>query len=408
MTKAVKPVCGACASASKNLKVLVIGGDHENTLASVRALGLDGIAFDLMIHGGLLGRRAVVAASKYAPEPLYCEGTYDAVRGAIEAWMGESDPSGCALLPSSDLAALVVDERFRPLGAKVSGFAGDRWHICDLMDKLTQAQWAEARGIPVAKGAEIDSTALGTKSPVEFPVIVKPAVSAEGRKSDIRICHDGGEYAEAVGLFADAGYKRALVQELVDYEYEITCVGAIRLDGTSVWRAYAKEIVYPEGRGSIACGHLETDPSVLKVIDGVLQTMAREGYRGLCDIEFFRTSDRVILNEINFRQSGIAAFTFCEGLFLPSLWARELLGHPKAVAPDYPSEPYRVVYESGYFRYTRETGEGVREWLRALGERGGKNLLFEKDNGPFRTFVRNTLANKARRLAGKLRRTERP
>lgn len=408
MTREVKPAREAGTPAFKDLRVLVIGGDHENTLASVRALGLDGIAFDLVIHGGLLGREAMIVASKYAPEPLYCEGTYDAVRGAIEAWIGESDPSNCVFLPSSDLAALVVDECFRPLGAKASGFLGERWRICDLMDKLAQSQWAAARGIPVAEGIEVDFGVSGDKSPIELPVILKPAVSAEGRKSDIRICHDGEEYAEASGFFADAGYKRALVQALVDYEYEITCVGLIRLDGTSVWRAYAKEVVYPEGRGSIACGRLETDPLVLEVIDGVLQTMAREGYRGLCDIEFFRTPERVILNEINFRQSGIAAFPFYEGLLLPSLWARELLGRPKGAALDYPSESYHVVYESGYFRYVRETGGGVQEWLRALGEHGGKNLLFAGDNGPFRTFVRDTLANKVKRVAGKIGRTARP
>lgn len=401
MAKTIKSASCANTSILKSSRVLIIGGDHENTLASVRALGLAGVDFDLLIHGGKPCGKSAVFASRYAPIPIYTEGSYGSVHKAVKAWLGDSDPSDCLLMPSSDLSALVVDECFRPLGVKASGFLGDDWRICDLMDKHDQSQWAAARGIPVAKGVEIELASPDTHSPLALPIIIKPAVSAEGQKSDIRICQNTTDYADAVGAYSNAGYKRALVQELIDYEYEVTCVGLIRLDGSLAWRAYAKEIVYPEGRGSIASGRLETDPSVLQVIHKVLSILCEEGYRGLCDIEFFKTPERVLLNEINFRQSGIAAFTFYEGLYLPSLWANECLGLPSGFVPDYPKESYRVIYETSYFRYMRDTGASAFDWIKTLREAGGKNLIFTGDNGPFRVFIWNTLANKLGRLAGK-------
>lgn len=400
MKKTIKPASCSSASILNNSRVLVIGGDHENTLASVRALGLAGIDFDLLIHSGKSCGKSSVFASKYAPVPIYAEGSYDSIHKAIKAWLGDSNPADCLLMPSSDLSALVIDERFRSLGVKTSGFLGDEWQICDLMDKHAQSQWAAARGIPVAKGVEIDLAASGPHSPLALPVIIKPAVSAEGQKSDIRICRNPAEYADAVSAFSNAGYKRVLVQELIGYEYEVTCVGLIRLDGSLAWRAYAKEVVYPEGRGSIASGRLETDPSVLQVIHRVLSTLAEEGYRGLCDIEFFKTPDRVLLNEINFRQSGIVAFTFYEGLYLPSIWAKECLGLPNEFVCEYPKKSYRVIYETSYFRYMRDTGTSAFEWIKALSEAGGKNLIFTGDNGPLRVFIWNTVTNKFRRLAG--------
>lgn len=397
----VMPDDGMNDSAIKDSRVLVIGGDHENTLASVRALGLDGINFDLLIHGGMANGKSFTTASKYAPIPIYAEDSYDSIRRAIETWLDDSEPADCLLMPSSDLSALVVDKCFRPLGVETNGFLGDKWRVCDLMDKNTQSQWAAARGIPVAKGVEIDLAVSDAGCPLAFPVIIKPAVSAEGQKSDIRICRNAVEYADAIGVFSNARYRRALVQELVDYEYEVTCVGLIRLDGTFAWRAYAKEIVYPEGRGSIAWGHLETDSSVLKVIQSVLSILSEEGYRGLCDIEFFKTTKQVLLNEINFRQSGIAAFTFCEGLYLPSMWARECLGFSGGIVCRYPENPYRVMYEISYFRYLRDAGGSIFEWVKALRGADGKNLFFAGDNGPFRAFIWNTVSNKLRRLAGK-------
>lgn len=385
-------------------RVLVIGGDHENTVASVRALSRHGITFDLILHGVRPGQKTMVAASRHAPEPLFAEGTYEAINDAVESWMGKSDPSRCILLPSSDLAALVIDERFRPRGARASGFVGDRWRISELMDKYAQAQWASMLGIPVAKGVEIDLTVDGGEnlSGLGFPVIVKPAVSAEGQKSDITICRDAKEYVDAIQCYVNARYRRMLVQELIDYEYEITCVGLIRSDGTPVWRAYAKEIVYPKGRGSTVRVHLENESTVLKAIDGVLKTLAREGYRGLCDIEFFKTSERVMLNEVNFRQSGIVAFPFYEGLCLPLLWTQELLGCFEVAEVEYPVDSYCAISEGAYLHYLKGTGRSVSEWLQALKEPGGKVLLFSGDNGPFWAFIRSTLANQVRKVAGKI------
>lgn len=387
--------------------MLVIGGDHANTLASVRALAREGIAFDLIIHGVHSGHRTMAESSKFAPKPLFTDGTYEAIRSVIGTWIGRSDPTSCIMLPSSDLSALVIDEQFRPSGVNASGFGDEHWRICELMDKNAQAKWAAEHDIPVAQSVKLDFLDFDceSSSPIDYPVIVKPVVSAEGDKSDISICRNQEDYRRTVGIYIESGYESALVQELIDYEYEITCVGLIMLDGTLIWRAYEKEIVYPAGHGSTASARLITDAIILNEIVSSLNVLSREGYRGLFDIDFFKTPNSIMLNEINFRQSGIVSFLFYEGIYLPSLWVGSLMHLPMEIE-NTPSvfEPYRAIAEDGYLYHTKEAGEDLFGWLRALRSPGGKSLLYPSDSGPFWMFIRKTLTNQLKRLTGGTRR----
>lgn len=388
---------------AQRTRILVIGGDHANTLASVRALSRESIAFDLVIHGVQSDAKTMVGSSRFAPSPTFVNESYNAVRDSIEEWIGDTEPASCVLLPSSDLAAFVIDEVFTQRGVLAGGFEGEPQRICNLMDKNVQAQWAAKCGIPVALGVELDLRRPIVDCPIGFPVVIKPVASMEGKKSDIAICRNQEEYSRAVRLYIGAGYRRAFVQEFVDYEYEITCIGVILPDGELIWRSYKKEIVYPVGRGSTACGRLETSPSVLDGISVVLRILADEGYRGLFDIDFFKTSERVMLNEINFRQSGIVSFPFCEGLFLPSLWAGALLGRSwSSVSADDCLEsvkPYRAITEDGYLYYVKAMNESLLEWCKALKWPG--SLRFPSDNGPFWRFVRKTMSNQLKKLTGK-------
>lgn len=404
MTQKMKTDGAPSVEAGESFRVLVVGGDHTNTLASVRALGLADIPFDLLLCDGPSARKPMLAASKYAPAPTYVEGTYGSIRDAISDWMGDSVPSSCILLPSSDLAALVIDECFRPLGVKSGGFIDNCRRVSDLMDKYAQGKWAAAHGIPIAKGVEVDLTSADESCPLNVPVIIKPAVSAEGQKSDIAICRSERDYRDARETYRRSGYRRALIQELVDYEYEITCIGTVFTDGSCVWRAYVKEAVYPVGCGSTALARLETDPQVLRVAEKVMRVLSDEGFRGPCDIDLFKISDCVLLNEINFRQSGIASFTFYEGLFLPALWTRDLMGEPVSNAGTEQKRGYHAMSEDLYLYYGKKTGAVIFGWLRYLLEPGGRTLRFPKDNGPFWAFLRNTLTNQVRKIKGKIRR----
>lgn len=395
---------GACTANVEKKRVLVIGGDHQNTLATIRALSNGGIAFDLIVHGRDLTRNSMVESSRYAFNPVFIDATYESIKLAIEVWLGDSDPSSCILLPSSDLAALVIDECFKGLGVLASGFESSNRRICDLMDKGVQARWASSCGIPVARSIQVDVGLEIEDAPIEYPLIVKPVISAEGRKADIAICLNREEYRRTIADYGNSGYQRALVQELINYDHEITCIGLITLDGTPIWRAYEKKIIYPSGNGSTVYARLITDPSTLDEIEAILRILSNSGYRGLCDLDLFKTAGSLMLNEINFRQSGIVAFLFHEGIFLPLLWTRELLGLPLGVLPCANGPcAYDAIDEIGYLYHVKEVKGGFGKWLRALGKTGGKTLLYPGDNGPFRAVMRNTFLNQVKKVQGRFK-----
>ena len=78
----------------KGWRILVVGGDHHNTLASLRSLGRDGVPFDLLLHSGMKSADSlIVPSSKYCPKNFeLVDNNVEAISEGYRSWLTDKDP----------------------------------------------------------------------------------------------------------------------------------------------------------------------------------------------------------------------------------------------------------------------------------------------------------------------------
>ena len=310
--------------------ILVVGGDHYNTLAAVRCLGRERVPFDLMLHDEGAYRKSRIAKSRYAPLSGREVGdSEDELRDAIKEWASERAGDTLVAYPCSDLAERVIEECLP--GSVHPSFTKGSYSALELMDKHKQAEWARKRGVNVAMD---DTAALdGSEEPSDLfrkfgKCIFKPVESALGSKTDIRIASTAEEVADCLSFYRSCGYETILVQQFVEFDYELVANGCILKSGEILWHLIKKIQIHPKKGGSLAYGVLESDPSICEQAHAFIQRLADEGFWGTFDIEFFVQDGDVSLNECNFRQSGPAFSLVNRGVPFPAIWIKDALGIP--------------------------------------------------------------------------------
>ena len=297
-------------------RVVVIGADHHNTLAVLRCFGLKKCPCDILVHTDQTDSIAI-SHSKFAKNKIY---TVPPCEAGIVGWLLDKAVSSMSerpvLVPCSDLAALVIDQHWEELNPyyRLPGFKKKPGRVACLMDKIEQKNLADCHGILMA-----DSWSIEVKKDVEvpsdliFPCIIKPEVSALGRKADIVVCQTEDEFVEAINKLTELGYSRVIVQRYLKKKYEVCMFGAIvtseNYDGVIVKKLRETP---PPAQGSTLVAEFINDPEVSAHGDKVIKMLADEGFHGLYDIEMLVCEEGVYLNEINFRSSG-CGFGMIEG-----------------------------------------------------------------------------------------------
>ena len=219
-----------CMSPIDN-KIVIIGGDHHNTLAVVRDLGKHKCDIIIVLHVGKISlKNTKVAYSKYAKNRTV---TVENSENAILEWLKEYKYEGnsrAILFPCSDLAAYTIDKHFCELNEKYigPGFVNSPGKVAQLMDKFEQKKFADKHNICMAHTWEMSTDVKCNDTQiVKFPCIVKPIVSAFGNKGDITICNNEQDLIASFEKFHRFGFERVLVQEFILKQYEVCSYGCI-------------------------------------------------------------------------------------------------------------------------------------------------------------------------------------
>lgn len=380
--------------------LLVSGGDHHNTLASMRSLGRAGVPFDLLLHSEAERvDELVVSGTKFGPDSyILVANNFDAVFEGYKKWLTGKDPRKCIVLSSSDLSAYVADSCLSTLGFVTYTFNDKVGRASSLMDKYEQYLWSCGHGIPMARSAAVGNISA-LPDDLCFPVIIKPIVSAFGEKTDIVIAANRTDCEEALARLLDVGYKKVLVQEVVDFKYEAVAAGCVfKSNGEESHLTLRKEVTYPKKAGNVAIGRTSKDPRVEQLIGQIVAALKTDGYRGMFDIEVFATPrGGVILNEINFRQSGNMFACLDNDMSLPLLWAIDAAGGVVPL-PGAVRDRLRIVAEPQLVSGVTHGEISLRSAFVAI--RGADSFAFraKDDNGPFRRFLFGGFARKLKKL----------
>lgn len=377
------------------IRVIVLGADHHNTLAAIRAFGKDNYDCALILHGvDSTFKRIKVIKSKYIDRRnvVFTDNSEETIVNAIMKLRSEEKS---ILFPTSDLSAITIDKYQNTLKKYFlfPSFCDSEVTIVKLMDKWEQYQLSKELEIPTPKTKLINTDNYIVDSECAFPCIVKPRISAFGSKADISICYNSIELQTAIRKYMEEGYCSAIIQEYIEKQYETDTFGFLlpegnfldkpqggmiyklreELENATTFGVFILDIseidlLYNE---NIACKdkRVKMSPNeydqLRTVNQKLIQYLSKHRYNGFFDIEYIVAQGIVYLIEINFRQSGNAYAQINHDHSVQTLWAKGLI--EKATKPIYhASIGSYLMMETADLPNIKNKTISISEWIRDI------------------------------------------
>ncbi len=331
-------------------KAVVIGDSSHNTLSVVRSLGIAEIPFILILKHNK--DTCNVKKSKHLK--------HNAVINIQE--MSECDDvlanikDGGTIICTFDEAAEWIDEREPELSTQfITPCRGNQ--IGNLFNKDAQCELARACGLIVPESRLFHRGDRTDTLPLPYPVMLKPLYSTKGEKSDIHICHNRQEVEQAMACASRC--DDFILQEFIEKEYELDCIGVRTKNETIVAGAVKKIRHYPDQVGAGAYGIFLPLDRISIDITALSKFMATSNYHGPFSVEFLRSKGKNYFMEVNFRNEGLAQVATDAGVNL----------HAKYVDENYPLDLSKTksIYMMNYsidYLHVKEGRVGKARWWR--------------------------------------------
>lgn len=335
-------------------KVIVIGGDHHNTLGVIRSLGEKGVKPHVIIVSR--DGKSFVAKSKYIGLLHIVRNDTDIVPTLLMYYKQEDQKP--VIICCTDATSSLIDihsNELRPYFFLPG--TDEQGRVTCLMNKQTMSELA------LSCGLEIPKTIYPTHCPITdeevlIPCIVKPLVSKDGTKVDIRICRHIREVNESL---EHMGVENVQVQSFIDKDFEYQLIGCST--GKDIIIPGVSRILRPCKGSNTSFLHYEPLEKEFCDIEACRRFVRLTGYKGLFSLEFLRDKEgKDYFMEINFRNDGNAICVTASGVNLPYVWYLSCIGEnyheeagkqivPKYVLPDSAEIRLLVTRQINIFQY---------------------------------------------------------
>ena len=302
------------------------------------------------------GERLRAAVEKHRPDYVVPE--VEAIRTEV---LAELEAEGFTIVPSARATQMTMNrDGIREVAAVELGLRTSRYRYAESLEEV-----------------------LAGAGHTGLPCVIKPVMSSSGKgQSTVR---DAGAL-EAAWDYAVANMrgdrKRVIVEEFVDFDYEITLLTVRTREGV----LFCPPIGHRQERGDYMESWQPAAMSAQAVADA--QDMARKvvddlGGYGLFGVEFFVKGEEVIFSELSPRPHDTGMVTLIsQSLSEFDLHARAVMGLPiPAIALRGPSASAVILAdrESGTLRYER-----LAEALAVPGGEGDVRIFSKPTSRPYR------------------------
>ncbi len=361
-------------------KVILIGGNHHNGLGLVRSFGLHNIKpYGLIINQK--SSRSFVSRSRYWQKTWEFKTEIEAVDFLVHNFAKESEKP--VIIPWSDSAAATIDNNIYRLQDNfiVPSLGGIQGAIVEMMNKNRQIDFLKKYDLPMAKSWIVELPFIGKITDFCYPCICKPVSSYEGYKIDIKKCLTPIELEEYLDILNRKGYNRILVQEYISYDKELEFIGSC--DDEPAYIISNNVRTWPLVGGTNSYMQIINDPMINKVCMRLLKALQEEKYFGMFDIELFQKGDRVLINEINWRNSGNSFFSIGTDVHYAVIWYLNAIGVDTTKMRHHTTDVTKfAMNESTDLRHVFFKGMSFREWFNHLRKTDSFALWFIKDLSP--------------------------
>lgn len=291
------------------MKVIVIGGNHHNTLGVVRSLGYKGLKSHVIIVSRK--KNPYVCYSKYIVKYKVVSTAEEIVEYLLSM---KNYYINSVVISCADFVTAVLDAHQSLLSNYYKLPVGGG-NIGQVMNKDIMAFFANKCGIITPRNLQIEEVSFDSCK----KFILKPLKSIEGSKKDIAIV---STKAELDSYLSSVHCSNLQIQEFIEKELEFQLIGC-SLNG-------GEKVIIP-GASIILRQPENTNTGFLKYVgfekfkfDGYHECekfIRTIGYSGLFSMEFLRGKDgKDYFMEINMRNDGNAICVTASGVNLPYIW----------------------------------------------------------------------------------------
>ena len=366
-------------------KVLIIGGDHQNTLGVIEALGQKGVRSDVIILGH--AQNSFVLKSKYVERGWICEDEEAVVLCILSSF--KSEEKKAVAIACCDDAANILDAHYEKLNQLlVIPTVKEAGTLISWTNKEKMTEVAKSLGITIPASWLICDTTIPDN--IIYPCVIKPITSVRHGKTGFAKCVNSAELQAC--LDAKKEGEPVQVQQFIEKDFEFQFLGCSLNAG--------KEVIIP-GRT-----HIETttgfnnlvflrydryDSSFEKTVECSKRFVKETGYSGLFSIEFMRGKDgKDYFLEMNFRNDGNGIAVTSSGTNLPYIW------YLYASGEDYQSEitksEVKITYMMPEFSFLMSVFNGevsLKEWIADKRKTTCYLTKFRDDMEPWRAYMKS-------------------
>ncbi|MXO96600.1 formate-dependent phosphoribosylglycinamide formyltransferase [Erythrobacter aquimaris] len=281
---------------AKRLGALVVACDAYDDAPAMQ------VADAREVFSMLDGEKLRNAAERHRPDYIVPE--IEAIRTSA---LAELEEEGFNVVPSAKAAQLTMNrDAIRDLAAHDLGLVTSKYRYAKNLDEVRAA--AKHTGIPC---------------------VIKPVMSSSGKGQSTVRDDDGLEPAWDYACANMRGDRsRVIVEQFVDFDYEITLLTIRHKDGVS----FCPPIGHRQERGDYQESWQPTpmsDAAIAKAQDMARTVVDELGGHGLFGVEFFVKGEEVILSELSPRPHDTGMVTLVsQNLTEFDLHARAILGLP--------------------------------------------------------------------------------
>lgn len=366
--------------------VIVFGNDHTNSVGVIQSLGQAGYKSIGLLFGG---RSNFVLSSKYTKGVITAKGAQECIEKLLKNIPTNNGKT--PIIACCDTAALVLEQNADRLKEYFVFEYATNYSLEYLSKKENQVRLATESGFNVPKSWNLrDSKRIPID--ITYPCILKPLVSCEGAKSDIRVCKTREELEKNLNSLAYT--KNVLLQQYIDRDYEISILGCGLKSGQCVIPVVENKLtLYPKDVGLECLANIQPleDSPIKTSIEALIE---KTGFVGLFSVEMMHCKDdnKFYFTEINLRNDGAEALVTKYGANLPLNHVENLLDLPlteqKVFRPGY------YIWDMHHFLSLIHGDISVTTWLKELRMSNGFMLYFKDDKKPFFKQYTNWLLSK--------------
>lgn len=343
---------------------IIFGEGNYHTLGVLHCMAAKGIDVYLLLVGS--GRKMldgeIVRCSKYA---RYGHSVQTINEGLEWLSSHQSDfPKGTVLFPTSDWVENVLDCHYDALISHyVFPNCGKQGGVTHFMEKGLQDTIAMQHGICTLKSVYTNTMDCDLDK-VVYPCMVKPLVSVNGSKEDMRVCINRQELADAL---VSAKYtKEFVVQQYIQNESDLLLLG-ISLPNGEVWMPslVRKPGVSSTGEYTYAFVTSEVE-DYLPEIDKVKEFVKSLDYVGPFSVEFGVENGKNFFFEMNLRNDGTSHYPLASGVNIPYVYYRACKGLLTDDDMCYERGEFPMIDEVLDIRRVLYREMSIKEWLRFL------------------------------------------